>query len=155
MLLQRLEERVDELEDGVASQPKGPEPILTCVQCLADYKESENAGISVKRCLRVVHFFAKLASQLTAFSLEAAEKKYMCSSTVLVHIRGLCPYMEMSHFLTKIPAFCHRLKPLCGLRFLFLVGPTCHKNYRPLKVDGKGWSQHDHQVDCILISTLC
>ena len=32
------------------SQPKGPEPILTCVQCLADYKESENAGTHTVCC---------------------------------------------------------------------------------------------------------
>ena len=32
------------LEDERAEAPKGPEPILTCVQCLAEYKESENAG---------------------------------------------------------------------------------------------------------------
>lgn len=49
-LLQRLEERVGELEDNAVSQPKGPEPILTCVQCLADYKESENGGIHGDPC---------------------------------------------------------------------------------------------------------
>lgn len=42
---QRLEERVGDLEDNALAQPKGPEPILTCVQCLAEYKESENGGI--------------------------------------------------------------------------------------------------------------
>ena len=42
--LQSLEERVSILEEEGASKPKGPEPILTCVQCLAEYKESENAG---------------------------------------------------------------------------------------------------------------
>lgn len=35
---------MDFLEDRDSAQPKGPEPILTCVQCLAEYKESENAG---------------------------------------------------------------------------------------------------------------
>ena len=33
------------LEEDGASKPKGPEPILTCVQCLQEYKESENAGL--------------------------------------------------------------------------------------------------------------
>ena len=32
------------LEEEGSAKPKGPEPILTCVQCLAEYKESENAG---------------------------------------------------------------------------------------------------------------
>ena len=32
------------MEDEKAAKPVGPEPILTCVQCLAEYKESENGG---------------------------------------------------------------------------------------------------------------
>ena len=45
-VVQNLEGRINALESGEAggSQSKGPEPILTCVQCLAEYKESENAG---------------------------------------------------------------------------------------------------------------
>ena len=44
--MQNLEERINALESGEAggSKSKGPEPILTCVQCSAEYKESENAG---------------------------------------------------------------------------------------------------------------
>ncbi len=33
------------LEDEQAVKPTGPEPILTCVQCQDEYKESENAGM--------------------------------------------------------------------------------------------------------------
>jgi len=47
-LSQNLEDRVGALEGGEGggsgSKPKEPEPILTCVQCSAEYKESENAG---------------------------------------------------------------------------------------------------------------
>ena len=41
--LQSLENRVSILEDESVAKPSGPEPILTCVQCFAEYKESENA----------------------------------------------------------------------------------------------------------------
>jgi len=46
LVVQNLEERINALESGEAggSKSKGPEPILTCVQCSAEYKESENAG---------------------------------------------------------------------------------------------------------------
>lgn len=40
--VESLEERIGILEDEKAAKPVGPEPILTCVQCLAEYKESEN-----------------------------------------------------------------------------------------------------------------
>ena len=33
------------IEEEGADKPKGPEPLLTCIQCFAEYKESENAGI--------------------------------------------------------------------------------------------------------------
>ncbi len=36
------------LEDEQAAKPTGPEPILTCVQCLTEYKQSENAGMLVQ-----------------------------------------------------------------------------------------------------------
>ncbi len=42
--IQTLEGRVSFLEDEQAAKPVGPEPILTCVQCQSEYKESENAG---------------------------------------------------------------------------------------------------------------
>ena len=43
---QTLEDKVAALEGGEVTpgKPKEPEPILTCVQCSAEYKESENAG---------------------------------------------------------------------------------------------------------------
>jgi len=44
--LQNLEDRMSALEEG-GFNPKEPEPILTCVQCSAEYKESENAGQTV------------------------------------------------------------------------------------------------------------
>ncbi len=45
---QSLEGRVSALEDEQAAKPTGPEPILTCVQCLTEYKQSENAGMLVQ-----------------------------------------------------------------------------------------------------------
>lgn len=50
--MQSLSERVSALEDDQfeRAKPKGPEPILTCVQCLSEYKESENAGIHYCMC---------------------------------------------------------------------------------------------------------
>ena len=44
--LQNLEDRIGALEEG-GFNPKEPEPILTCVQCSAEYKESENPGQTV------------------------------------------------------------------------------------------------------------
>ena len=46
MFFQTLEDKVAALEggEGIPGKPKEPEPILTCVQCSAEYKESENAG---------------------------------------------------------------------------------------------------------------
>ena len=49
IFLQTLEDKIAALEGGegvpaAAGKPKEPEPILTCVQCSAEYKESENAG---------------------------------------------------------------------------------------------------------------
>lgn len=44
LIVQSLENRVSILEEEGAGKPKGPEPLLTCVQCNAEYKESENAG---------------------------------------------------------------------------------------------------------------
>lgn len=52
-VLQDLEDRVSSLEGGEggeARKPREPEPILTCVQCNADYKESENAGKCHAHC---------------------------------------------------------------------------------------------------------
>ena len=46
LFLQNLEDRMGALEEG-GFNPKEPEPILTCVQCSAEYKESENAGQTV------------------------------------------------------------------------------------------------------------
>jgi len=46
---------VSELEDG--AKPTGPEPLLTCVQCLADYKESENAGLFIYINIDLVFVF--------------------------------------------------------------------------------------------------
>ncbi|XP_064382526.1 uncharacterized protein LOC135331333 isoform X2 [Halichondria panicea] len=43
MKIESLEGRVSALEDEQAAKPTGPEPILTCVQCLTEYKQSENA----------------------------------------------------------------------------------------------------------------
>ena len=43
LFLQNIEDRIGALEGG-GFNPKGPEPILTCVQCSVEYKESENAG---------------------------------------------------------------------------------------------------------------
>ena len=46
ILFQNLDERISNLEDGglAAKKPPEPEPILTCVQCSAEYEESKNAG---------------------------------------------------------------------------------------------------------------
>lgn len=46
LFLQNLEDRMGALEEG-GFNPKEPEPILTCVQCSAEYKESENPGQTV------------------------------------------------------------------------------------------------------------
>ena len=45
-LLPPLEDKVAAQEggEGTPGKPKEPEHILTCVQCSAEYKESENAG---------------------------------------------------------------------------------------------------------------
>ena len=46
LFLQNLEDRIGALEGG-GFNPKEPEPILTCVQCSVEYKESENAGQTI------------------------------------------------------------------------------------------------------------
>lgn len=45
--LQVIEEKLDAVSVG-ESKPKGPEPILTCVQCQVEYKDSENGDGSCK-----------------------------------------------------------------------------------------------------------
>ena len=39
-----MEDRLAVLEGGSGDSVKLPDPILTCVQCEAEYKDSENAG---------------------------------------------------------------------------------------------------------------
>lgn len=43
-----MEDKVDNISVSGQSKPKVPEAILTCVQCKAEYKESENGEGSCK-----------------------------------------------------------------------------------------------------------